>query len=287
MAAIDKIYVNSFEQYEEFRDWCKKQPSLKDKYGREVKITQYLYFWRKEDLSDRKYSDFPIFNAPCYVDAYVIRNCPFDYIQRGLMLNYGHKTEEDIKEMFEAVKGRTPEEQKRINEAKANNVYPNPISNYWWVDLDDFDIAEDGKISLKKKEKSTYEKILEGELYNSPKRSGIEFGTHFTMIKSPTAWGYNKFEKPLRGTWFIDVESPTGKYDFLWFHQTSKKNFGSGTWDYVDEFVDDPYGSSSSANIPTIRSLRRRIKEWKLPIGTRIIATGRYEYERYEFIVRK
>ena len=284
MAAIDKIYVNTWDDYVRFRDWLKEQPPIEDKYGRKVKISKYIIDWKEEEIIKRGY-DFPIFMAPYYVDAYIIKNCPLDYIQKHLMLNYGHITEEDIKEMYEVVKNRTPEEQKIIDEAKAKDTYPTEPTMYWWINLDDF-IIEGDKIDLKEKEKSSYDEILDGELYASPKRDEVEIGSHFTMIKSPTSWGYNKFEKPMRGNWCIEVESPTGKYDFMWFHQTSK-NWGSGTWDYMDEFVDDPLGSSSCAYIPTIRSLRRRVKEWKLPIGTKILATGRFEFEKYEFIVTK
>ena len=36
MAAIDKIYVDSFEKYKLFKDWCMTQPKIKDKYGKET-----------------------------------------------------------------------------------------------------------------------------------------------------------------------------------------------------------------------------------------------------------
>lgn len=43
MAAIDKIYVKDIKQYDEFADWCRKQPPLTDKYGVQVSLTRYLY----------------------------------------------------------------------------------------------------------------------------------------------------------------------------------------------------------------------------------------------------
>ena len=84
MAAIDKIYVSNRGQYLEFKRWCEEQPPLTDKYGVKVPLSNYVY----------KHSDNwnggVVFNGPYYADAYLIRKCPFDYIQKELMLNYGH-----------------------------------------------------------------------------------------------------------------------------------------------------------------------------------------------------
>lgn len=38
MAAIDKIYVDSFEKYNIFKEWCRYQPTIKDKSG-----IRYIY----------------------------------------------------------------------------------------------------------------------------------------------------------------------------------------------------------------------------------------------------
>ena len=43
MAAIDKIYVDSFEKYKLFKDWCMTQPKLKDKYGKETSLIDYVF----------------------------------------------------------------------------------------------------------------------------------------------------------------------------------------------------------------------------------------------------
>ena len=83
MAAIDKIYIDSFEKYKLFKDWCMTQPKLKDKYGKETSLIDYVF----------KYTEWkdgavlPICNNPYYIDAYLIRNCPFDFIQKELIIN--------------------------------------------------------------------------------------------------------------------------------------------------------------------------------------------------------
>ena len=88
MAAIDKIYVSKFEDYLLFKEWCKEQPKIKDKYGNECSISYYLYQW--ESFKDDEF--YPILNAPYYIDAYLIRNCPFDSIQHNLNINHAYKS---------------------------------------------------------------------------------------------------------------------------------------------------------------------------------------------------
>ena len=48
MAAIDKIYVNSWKEYLQFKEWCEQQPPLKDKYGKYIKLSTYLYDYDEE-----------------------------------------------------------------------------------------------------------------------------------------------------------------------------------------------------------------------------------------------
>ena len=103
MAAIDKIYVNTFEEYKLFKDWCEQQPKIKDKYGTEGSLTDYLYGWGKFE------GNRPIFMAPYYIDAYLIRNCPFDFIQDGLKFNYGYKSQEQIDDIYNIVMNRNDE----------------------------------------------------------------------------------------------------------------------------------------------------------------------------------
>ena len=103
MAAIDKIYVNSYKEYKEFKDWCREQPLMVDKYGKEESITTYLYHWDEEKWKKHETDCKPIFMAPHYIDAYVIRNCPFDFIQKELMVNYGHWSQERIKSFYDDV----------------------------------------------------------------------------------------------------------------------------------------------------------------------------------------
>lgn len=281
MAAIDNIYVNSYEQYKEFEKWLLKQPKLKDKYGKEVSIYSYFSNW----WDDPKYwinNSHPIFSAPYYVDAYIIRNCPLDYIQKELMLNYGHKTQKDIDEMYNTVINRTPEDQKLIDDA--NGEYPNKPISYWWLNKDDFKIV-DGVITILNAKKSSYQKILDGEIYNSPSLEGTyEIGKHFKIIKRP--FYQNKCNYPMSYTrngvkrhsnWDISISNLN-----LWWHPKNK----IGTWDFIEEFVESKY-SSSDSYCPSLKSIKRRILKWKLPVGTIIMLNGMYVGEYYKIIVKK
>ena len=93
MAAIDKLYTDSYEDYLKFKGWCEAQPLMTDKYGRKESICNYLYKY------DEPFStSHPYFKAPYYIDAYVIRNCPFEFTQKELMFNYGEEYYDEIKE---------------------------------------------------------------------------------------------------------------------------------------------------------------------------------------------
>lgn len=256
MAAIDKIYVNTYDEYLKFKDWCKEQPPLTDKYGKQIRITAYLY-----NYDEPFEGEHPIFNAPYYVDAYVIRNCPFGFIQDELMLNYGHKSQKIVNEMYEVVKSRNGEKGKEGE-------------HYYWCDYDSFEII-DNVIHLKDNEDSAYMRIKRNEDYTSP-FTDMEYtiGKHFKCIKHPP----HLYNKPFRyKNWDIHVDVPNG---YMWYHEEY------GTWDFMDEFVISEW-SSSCCFCPTIKALQRKMIKWKLPVGTKVTAYGKYVADTYEFIITK
>lgn len=216
MAAIDKIYLNSYDDYVALKEWCIKQPVIYDKYGIPCKLVDYLYKYTKEEWNNNNAPCHVVFNLPYYLDAYLIRNCPVKAVQEELMINYGHYLE-----------------------------------------------------------KSTYQKIKDGELYVSAKREQYEYGKHIKCIKHPI----NHYNTPFKcKMWFVDIEVPNG--DIMWYHNNHN------SWDFSDEFVISNW-ISSTAYCKTIKALKRLIRKWKLPIGTIIRATGRYEFDDYKFIVKK
>lgn len=255
MAAIDKIYLNgSYNDYKEFVDWCNKQPLLYDKYNTPCKISSYVYKYTKENWKPGRV----VFMGPYYVDAYLIRNCPIESVQKELMLNYGHWSQEKINNAYEIVSNRN-EENKEF---------------FTWLTVDDFKIV-DNVITIPNLEKSDYQKIKDGEMYASPKREVYEYGRHFKCIKHPKYF----FNTPFGiKRWHIDVEIPN--YDYMWYHE--KHN----SWDFYDEFVISDW-SSNTAFCKSIKALKRLMLKWKLPIGTIVRARGRYTFDDYEFVITK
>ena len=118
MAAIDKIYLHSYNEFLLFKQWCKKQNPLKDKYGNKIPLTIYLY--NPDENCNWDYG-VPVYNAPCYVDAYIIRNCPFTFVQKAIRINYGYTEQEEIEDWYNIVKNRSKEDQRIIDEFKSKD----------------------------------------------------------------------------------------------------------------------------------------------------------------------
>lgn len=222
MAAIDKMYTNSYKNYVEFINWCKEQPLLTDKYGNKESICTYLInIWGENDFNDNQ--ERPIFSAPYYVDAYVIRNCPLEFMQDEMKNHYG---------------GYNPnfgEEATSYNKIKCGEVYASPTSDYVYT-----------------------------------------VGKHCRCVKHPLYY----YNRPFKAkTWSVDVDSPE-ELPTMWFSEDTK------TWDLSDEYVISRW-KSSMCYVGTIRALMRKVRKWKLPIGTKIKVYGRYVGDDYEFIVTK
>ena len=255
MAAIDKIYIDSFEKYKLFKDWCMTQPKLKDKYGKETSLIDYVF----------KYTEWPegavlpVCNNPYYIDAYLIRNCPFDFIQKELMVSYGKWSQDDIKEAYDVV-------MKRDGEKCESGAYR-------WLSKEDFSIV-DGKISLNKE--SDYDLIKACKLYATPQTNKkYEVGKSFKIVKCPK----QQYNKPYnRKKWLVDVEVPE-ELGYVWYHSNTN------TWDFMEEFVIDEWSSSMCIEFKTIKAIKRAILKWKLPVGAIVTCTGRYVEDTYEFKV--
>ena len=259
MAAIDKIYVDTYDKYLQFKEWCEKQPTLKDKYGVESSLMDYLYKYKEP--FERSH---PIFKGPYYLDAYIIRNCPLDFIQEELMLNYGHKSQKTIEEMYKIVMDRGGVE------GEAGKDY------YYWLTKNDF-IVEGNHIYYPQNDFSSYSEIKKGLLYSTSVYEGeYVVGKHCRCIKHPIRF-YNRPYKTK--SWFIDVDTPDN-LPYMWYHSNHN------SWDFMGEFVICDW-SSSTAFCKTIKALKRLIRKWKLPVGTIVRATGRYQQDDYAFLVTK
>ena len=89
MAAIDRTYITSLEQYDEIMEWVNKQKIQRTPAGEYWHIREYLYYDREavKDLLTR-YSEVPLWSTPSIVDAWLKENCPIKLIQDRLFYQY-------------------------------------------------------------------------------------------------------------------------------------------------------------------------------------------------------
>lgn len=86
MAGIDKTYVSKYSDYKRYYDWClSKNYEFSRLYNGEL-LTSYFYIYDEEDFKNN--TDLPICNTPTYMDIYLIRNCPLEFVQNRLKEQY-------------------------------------------------------------------------------------------------------------------------------------------------------------------------------------------------------
>lgn len=100
MAGIDKTYLTSYDDYKKVIDWCRDK-SFKLSNGQVIYPSDFIYYpditkeeWdENEKTFKQKYPDEQydkiLWNTPTYFDIWLIRNCPFDFIQNRLKEQYG------------------------------------------------------------------------------------------------------------------------------------------------------------------------------------------------------
>lgn len=125
MAAIDKFYITSWDQYAEIRDFFEKCGEVTDDYGNKFIPLNYLWeiseeefntrinnqlisqqehynngdydymvrdgYWTQEEYDNFKpKADIPIMNTPIIFDIWMIRNCQhIKWLTKDLMNKYG------------------------------------------------------------------------------------------------------------------------------------------------------------------------------------------------------
>lgn len=108
MARINKTYIKTYNQYKEVCDWCKdivvKFDNTFVKNG-SFKPFDFIYEYTEDDFKSLGENiDLVLWNTPWYMDKWLIKNCPIDFIQERLKEQYGNDYD-DIKngncEMYE------------------------------------------------------------------------------------------------------------------------------------------------------------------------------------------
>lgn len=126
MAGIDKIYVNNYDDYITFINYCKTiQEDIQKLFN--VNIFDYLYFTELTEQSfEIEDNDYPITNFPHKIDYYLIKNCNIPFIISRLKDQYG----EDyirIKNDDEILNDYTFEKFKKFKIIHKKNKYPYKI----------------------------------------------------------------------------------------------------------------------------------------------------------------
>ena len=92
MAAIDKTYLKLWSQYKSLRDWCASVGEVTDDWGNKFHPLDYLRDYSYAEwleYSKNETAEVVVWNTPKYLDIYLIRYCPLDFIQDRLKEQYG------------------------------------------------------------------------------------------------------------------------------------------------------------------------------------------------------
>ncbi len=206
MAAIDKTYTKSWEEYKEYQDWAIGK-SFTCPNGDIVRPITYLRNLKEEDFDGEKY--IPIMNTSYAVDYFLIKYCPIQFIRERMKEVYSQDYVDDI-----------------LNGVSAWDTF-----------------SKEGR-----------------------------YGTRFKITKYPKYERSNRpYKKPC---WFIQLKNSFISYDE-----------GSNRWIWDYELSEPKGWTSNTAEIKTIKALKRCIRKWKLPKGTIVQAIGGYVGEDYEFLI--
>ena len=126
MAGIDKIYVDNYDDYISFINYCKViQKDIQKLFN--VNIFDYLYFTELTEESFKiKDNDYPLTNFPHKIDYYLIKNCNIPFIVERLKEQYGDSYNE-IKNDDEILNDYTFEKFKKFKIIHTKNKYPYKI----------------------------------------------------------------------------------------------------------------------------------------------------------------
>lgn len=124
MAGVDKIYIQTWKQYIEIKEFLKKSGIVRDKYGNTFKPIEYLAEYEEKEFNNLRediirnikenytnylncnsmitqeeidnfkpenYIEIPIMNNPVFFDVWLIRNCEIDWVVKRLKEQYGYE----------------------------------------------------------------------------------------------------------------------------------------------------------------------------------------------------
>ena len=93
MAGIDKTYIKTYNQYKEVCDWCKDiVVTFNNTIVKNVsfKPFDFIYKYTEDDFNRLpENGELVLWNTPWYMDKWLIKNCPINFIQSRLKEQYG------------------------------------------------------------------------------------------------------------------------------------------------------------------------------------------------------
>ena len=177
MEGIDKTYLKNWEQFDAVRNWA-KETVVPLKNGKTVPMVNFMYYpdltkqewdemhaeriayaneyyntpehiaemrkWEGDDwtFDAENYFDVVLWNTPTYVDVFLIRNCPFDFIHKRLVEQYGEETYNQIKNgtsVYDTYQRNGLGKNARVKFSKhAFSYLPRDKKCWWWIDIIDW-----------------------------------------------------------------------------------------------------------------------------------------------------
>jgi len=136
MAGIDKTYIDSYEDYKEFKDWAEKQV-LTFFNGYKVCIGDWVWDYKKEDFSN---GEIPIMNTPTWLDIYLIQNCKSQFVLDRMKSVYGEESHKEFQAIDLTAKPSDDFRQNRKITIKRDKITKFPIHKKpyggklkWWL----------------------------------------------------------------------------------------------------------------------------------------------------------
>lgn len=88
MAAIDKTYVSSWEEYKEIRDWAIKTNVIYPNGDIGSKMINWFYFPYLTEGDFKEDKEYILWNTSEIVDMFLYKHCPFELVQERLKEQY-------------------------------------------------------------------------------------------------------------------------------------------------------------------------------------------------------
>lgn len=93
MATIDKTYLSDYYVYRQFIAWARETVYICPN-GLKMRVSDYIYsHWTKENMEE---CERPVLNSPYSLDYFLIKNCPFKFVQDRLKEVYDRKYYESV-----------------------------------------------------------------------------------------------------------------------------------------------------------------------------------------------